>query len=373
MNCCWPHPDDLVCYQDAMLGMPEIFIKQRLRACEQYKQLWSQMTEKKCWCQGTLVSRQESTCVQNIVPARDLGQGACVYDVRDVSDKKVFCGEHAPKNVQHALLEICWQRCRVVSIPSRVIMHSPIDLSVILADGSDGLREKIIIDVGAHARVTFRESKLVGVFMRVCIKQGAQVTWMTDASKKMHEPVLRYEHYDCYARAIFKGVSLRQAHGARWQQYCLNADARVTVRDVYVSTLSQSQSVAITHEHKGARSNADTHVLSIVAPGAQMRCASDSMVARGVKNVQSMVQHKAMLMGDGARVVVRPSLTINQGEVVCTHGAAVGGFDEEHLWYLSSRGLAHNAARMMLLRGAVHSLLTEDIADASIDDCLGNY
>ena len=56
-----------------------------------------------------------------------------------------------------------------------------------------------------------------------------------------------------------------------------------------------------------------------------------------------------LLLTDDAIIHTKPELEIYADDVKCTHGATIGQLDREALFYLRSRGLAHDEARRMLV------------------------
>jgi len=59
-----------------------------------------------------------------------------------------------------------------------------------------------------------------------------------------------------------------------------------------------------------------------------------------------------LVLTDGARADSVPNLEIETGEIAgAGHASAVGRFDEEHLFYLMSRGIPEDVARRLVVRG----------------------
>lgn len=56
-----------------------------------------------------------------------------------------------------------------------------------------------------------------------------------------------------------------------------------------------------------------------------------------------------MLLTSDAKMHAKPQLEIYADDVKCSHGATVGQIDENALFYLRSRGIPHDEARMMLM------------------------
>ncbi|MDE6450915.1 MAG: Fe-S cluster assembly protein SufD [Odoribacter sp.] len=64
-----------------------------------------------------------------------------------------------------------------------------------------------------------------------------------------------------------------------------------------------------------------------------------------------------LLLSDTARINTKPQLIIDADDVKCSHGATVGQIDEEALFYLRSRGIGREEARMMMMFGFAHDII----------------
>jgi Fe-S cluster assembly protein SufD len=96
-----------------------------------------------------------------------------------------------------------------------------------------------------------------------------------------------------------------------------------------------------------------------------------------------LIQHEAtgtdtyeinrnLLLSDGARADSVPNLEIETGEVAgAGHASATGRFDDEHLFYLMSRGVREEEARKLVVRGFFAELLAK-IPVPELHDRLGD-
>ena len=82
-------------------------------------------------------------------------------------------------------------------------------------------------------------------------------------------------------------------------------------------------------------------------------------------NTQAKQNNKTMLLSPHAHVVSCPQLQVHNKKVSCSHGSAVGQLDEQHLFYLRSRGMNQKAARCLLLR----AFLTLPFAKGGVRSC----
>ncbi len=116
----------------------------------------------------------------------------------------------------------------------------------------------------------------------------------------------------------------------------------------------------------------DTHsTIRHAAPNAQSRQTHKAIVdgsARAIFNGRILVapfasgtdaqqQSRNLLLSDHARVDTKPQLEIENDDVKCAHGAAIGQLDPDELFYLQSRGMDLATAKNLLTYGFASDLL----------------
>jgi Fe-S cluster assembly protein SufD len=87
------------------------------------------------------------------------------------------------------------------------------------------------------------------------------------------------------------------------------------------------------------------------------------IVRPGAQKTDSKQTNNNLLLSDHARADSQPQLEIYADDVKCTHGATLGPIDDEHLFYLRSRGLSVDEARAMLTYGFGSEILNAVKAD----------
>jgi Fe-S cluster assembly protein SufD len=73
------------------------------------------------------------------------------------------------------------------------------------------------------------------------------------------------------------------------------------------------------------------------------------IVHKDAQKTDAKQTNRNLLLSDDAQIDTKPQLEIYADDVKCTHGATIGQFDDNALFYLRSRGLAEAAARRVLL------------------------
>jgi Fe-S cluster assembly protein SufD len=77
----------------------------------------------------------------------------------------------------------------------------------------------------------------------------------------------------------------------------------------------------------------------------------------------------ALLLSPAAEFDAKPELEIFADDVICGHGATAGDLEEDHVFYLMSRGIPEERARSMLITAFIAEAL-DDVADERLRSSL---
>ncbi|MCT2138407.1 Fe-S cluster assembly protein SufD [Dietzia cinnamea] len=87
-------------------------------------------------------------------------------------------------------------------------------------------------------------------------------------------------------------------------------------------------------------------------PDAHTVWIGDVLIRAAALGTDTYEMNRNLVLTDGARADSVPNLEIETGEIAgAGHASAVGRFDEEHLFYLMSRGIPEDVARRLVVRG----------------------
>jgi Fe-S cluster assembly protein SufD len=121
----------------------------------------------------------------------------------------------------------------------------------------------------------------------------------------------------------------------------------------------------------GAQHGDFTTVVTHAAPSTQSRQTVKNVLtgqARGVfqgkievdriaQKTDGYQMNQTLLLSPGAEINAKPQLEIYADDVKCSHGCTIGELDEDHIFYLRSRGLGVAEARAMLIRAFLSEAL----------------
>lgn len=95
------------------------------------------------------------------------------------------------------------------------------------------------------------------------------------------------------------------------------------------------------------------------------------VVHEDAQRVDATQRSDNLLLDESAEIDTKPELEIHADDVKCSHGATVGEIDEQHLFYLRSRGIDASSARALLTFAFANSVL-QDIELPALRDAIAD-
>ena len=92
-------------------------------------------------------------------------------------------------------------------------------------------------------------------------------------------------------------------------------------------------------------------------------------VAEGASKTEAYQSNRNLVGSDTAVMHSKPQLEIYNDDVKCSHGTAIGQLDEKQLFYMMTRGISEEQARLML-KQAFMSDVIEGISLSPLRDRL---
>lgn len=90
-----------------------------------------------------------------------------------------------------------------------------------------------------------------------------------------------------------------------------------------------------------------------------------SAILKGSHGSNTRQNSKIMVFDDGCDAIARPLLKIDEKDIEASHGAVVGRIPEDHLFYLTSRGLDESQAKRLITYGYLKPI-TRGFFDESV-------
>lgn len=127
--------------------------------------------------------------------------------------------------------------------------------------------------------------------------------------------------------------------------------------------------VYMDHDAPHTRSRV-TYKGALQGEGAHTVWIGDVLIRNSATGTDSYEQNRNLVLSEGTRADSIPNLEIETGDIEgAGHASATGRFDDEHIFYLQSRGISEEEARKLVVHGFLLEII-QQIGDASIEQKL---
>lgn len=127
--------------------------------------------------------------------------------------------------------------------------------------------------------------------------------------------------------------------------------------------------VYVHHEGPDTRSRV-SYKGALHGRGARTVWIGDVLIGAEATGTDSYEENRNLVLSDGTRADSIPNLEIKTGDIAgAGHASATGRFDDEHLFYLQSRGIPEVAARRLVVQGFLGEIVLK-ISDAELSEKL---
>ena len=150
--------------------------------------------------------------------------------------------------------------------------------------------------------------------------------------------------------------------------YLNGKNSKLNLNGVYISGDKQHHDLTTAIYHNVPECVSKQSVRGILGGEATGVFQGKVRVAPNAQKTDGQQMSKAILVSDKASANAKPELEIYADDVVCAHGATVGELDDDQLFYLSSRGITKDKARLILIKAFL-----KDIIDESVEEALHDF
>ena len=110
-------------------------------------------------------------------------------------------------------------------------------------------------------------------------------------------------------------------------------------------------------DHVAPHCTSNEHFKGVLDDAALANFCGCIRVRPDAQQTEAYQANNNLLLSESARINTKPQLIIDADDVKCSHGATVGQIDDEAMFYLRSRGIGADEARMMMMFGFAHDII----------------
>jgi Fe-S cluster assembly protein SufD len=249
----------------------------------------------------------------------------------------------------------------VLFIPANTIIEKPINLLYISNRQDHPLvsHPRNMIILGSNARVTVIESYiglddaeyftntvteiLTGegaILEHYKIQQESEHSFHIGSTHVKQEKDSRYESHSISLGGALVRNDITTTLGA--------AGAEVVLNGFYMASNRQHIDNHLLVNHAKPNTRSDEYYRGVLDGHSRGVFNGKVIVHKNAQKTDASQSNANLLLSDNAEVDTKPELEIYADDVKCSHGATVGQFDENMLFYLRSRALDEETARSLL-------------------------
>ncbi len=130
-------------------------------------------------------------------------------------------------------------------------------------------------------------------------------------------------------------------------------------KETHLSTLSGREHLDLDSQvaQSASHTRCDVRVKSAVSGAGRSIFTGNLLMEKEADNSEAYLSDHVLLLSSKARAESSPGLEIKALNVKAAHAASAGRIDENHVFYLQSRGLSPETARRLIVEGFLRSLL----------------
>lgn len=159
----------------------------------------------------------------------------------------------------------------------------------------------------------------------------------------------------------------------------LGEGAEANLYGAYVCGGSEKVKIAVDMHHDLPHCNSRQLFKGIAGGTSKVDFYGKIIVAQDAQRTEAYQENHNILLSDGAKVDTKPQLEIYADDVKCSHGATIGRLNEEEQFYMRSRGITLEDAKVLQMISFIAPVL-ENIQDetqrehlaAALEDAIRN-
>ena len=117
------------------------------------------------------------------------------------------------------------------------------------------------------------------------------------------------------------------------------------------------KTIDVSIDHVSQKTYGKFDCFGICKDSGKLVVSGTSHVFKGASKSKAQQNCKIMVFDESSDAIAKPILKIDENDLEASHGAVVGKINDEHLFYLTSRGLSEEVAKELITLGYLNPIL----------------
>lgn len=133
---------------------------------------------------------------------------------------------------------------------------------------------------------------------------------------------------------------------------------QLEARLAYVCDDEDAKRLNVFVEHHAKHTSSNIELYGVMKKSANLKAEVTSHIVKGARGAQAHQASRVLNFDNNVAANISPILLIDENDVEASHACSMGAVDENHLYYLQSRGLSVQAATALIVNGYLSVLST---------------
>ncbi|MFT3737513.1 MAG: Fe-S cluster assembly protein SufD [Breznakibacter sp.] len=309
-------------------------------------------------------------------PLANLPKGVVISSFKDFTEKypdliDKYYGEAAPIDTDGmvALNTLLAQDGFVVYVPKRTVIESPIQIVNIMVGDEDSYinqRNLVIVEDDCEAKVMICDHTLTSQKFAINsvteVFVGERSVFDVYGLQSQHNYTVQVAgtYVRQQSQSIVMTNTLTLHAGIARNNVSLHMDgqnAESHAYGLYVTDKNQHVDNFTFIDHAVPNCFSSELFKGVLDDSSSGAFTGKILVRPDAQKTNAYQSNKSLLLTNDAKVNTKPQLEIYADDVKCSHGATVGQLDENAMFYLRSRGLGEEEARILLMYAFAYEVI----------------
>jgi Fe-S cluster assembly protein SufD len=268
-----------------------------------------------------------------------------------------------------ALNAALWTDGIFLYVPRGVRLDNPVRVTRWISESGVACFTRTLIVAGSTSQVSYVDEIVSEDFEVQTLASSAVEVITDDGAQVQYVAVQRLGHgafYQSQQRTLAARDStldtLNVSLGASISRVDLNArllgpGANSDMLGLYFGDQDQHFDHNTSQDHIAPNAHSDLLYKGALDDHSRSVFRGIIRVHKGAQGTDAYQTNRNLLLSEDARSDSLPNLEIEADDVKCSHGATVGQLDDDHLFYLMSRGLPREKAERLVVLGFLGEVL----------------
>lgn len=256
-------------------------------------------------------------------------------------------------------------------VPKDIILESPIQLINILRADVDLLtvsRNLIVLEPGAQVKILVCDHAMDSInfftdrLTEIFVGENAVFDYysLENTHSKTNNIAQIFVNQEANSKSIFNTIGLNSGRTRNHVEIDLNGQGAETWLGGMLVSDEQQQSENFTVIRHNVPQCTTTELYKYILDGEAEGAFSGRIIVKpGAQKTIANQTNRNICLTKTAKMYSKPQLEIYADDVKCGHGATTGQLDENALFYMRTRGLSGQEARMLLLSAFTSDVLNQ--------------